>query len=171
MAVMASMQSLLVRQLMALKEPVWQQRYPNDWLVWEPGAWRVPQQPKTGVASTQLSIPEPGRPQTGDCLCFELKPATTAKLKIGRDPLNDIVLNDATVSREHLVLERTKDQWLVQGLPSSKATLVKGKAAVPGVPVPVAPGDQLTIGGVTLTYLTSVGLLSRLKAEATRLSR
>jgi hypothetical protein len=170
MGVLASMQSLLVRQMLALKEPAWQQRYPNDWLVWEPGAWKVPQI-KGGVASTQIAIAQPDRPQKGDCLCFELKCVAAAKLKVGRAPENDIVLNDATVSREHLVLERAKDQWLVRALALSKATLVKGKAVAPDAPVALTSGDQLTVGGVTLTYLTPAGLISRIKLEATTLSR
>ena len=172
MGVSASMQSLLVRQLMVLKEQAWLERHTTDWLVWEPGAWKVPDPARGGVASTQIAIAQPDRPQTGDCLCFELKPIAGAKLKIGRAPENDIVLNDATVSREHLVLERSKEQqWLVHAQASSKATLVKGKAALPGAPVPLASGDQLKVGGVTLTYLTPTGLLGRVRAEAQRLSR
>ena len=167
MGVPASMQSLLVRQLLALEDAGWQVRHPNDWLIWEPGAWSVPEA-KGAMSSTQVALAQPPRPQKGDCLCFELKLVVGAKLKIGRAPENDIVLNDATVSREHLVLERPKDQWLVHALPASKATLVKGKVASPQTPVPLASGDQLTVGGVTLSYLTSSGLLARIKAEVAR---
>lgn len=168
MGVPASMQSLLVRQLLALKEMAWLQKYPADWLVWEPGAWKVPE-PKGGVASTQIAAVQPDRPQKGDCLCFELKPVAGTRLKVGRAPENEIVLNDATVSREHLVLERPKDGWIVHALAASKATLVKGKPAAPGSPVPLASGDQLTVGGVTLTYLKPAQLLVRLKTEAGKL--
>src|SRR5688500_14207309 len=105
MGVPASLQSLLVRQLMALKEPAWQAKHVTDWLIWEPGAWKVPHV-GANMASTQIAAPQlPNRPPQGDCLCFELKPAAAVKLKIGRAPENDIVLNDATVSREHLLLE------------------------------------------------------------------
>ena len=170
MGVPASMQSMLVRQFLALKEPVWLQKHTADWLVWEPGAWKVPQL-QGGVASTQIALAQPDRPQKGDCLCFELKPVVGVKLKVGRAPENDIVLNDATVSREHLLIERLKDQWVAHALASSKATLVKGKAASPGTAVPLASGDTLTVGGVVLSYLTASALVLRLKNEAARLTR
>jgi len=161
------MQSLLVRQLLALKEPAWVQRYPSDWLIWEPGAWKVPAV-RGEVASTQIALAQSDRPLKGDCLCFELKSVAGAKLKIGRAPENDIVLNDATVSREHLLLER-KEQWMLHALPSSKTAMVRGRALFPGLAVPLSSGDQLTIGGVTLTYLTPAGALARLKSEAAML--
>ena len=61
MGVPASMQSMLVRQFLALKEPVWLQKHTADWLVWEPGAWKVPQL-QGGVASTQIALAQPDRP-------------------------------------------------------------------------------------------------------------
>ena len=147
-----------------------EKRYPNDWLVWEPGEWRVPG-PTADLATTQLPMGSaPERPPKGDCLCYELKSAT-GKISIGRAPENDIVLNDATVSREHLLLERSGTAWLANVMPASRATKFSVKGAPPSAdgPMTLSSGDKITLGGVTLTYLSVAGLKERLKAEAAKL--
>src|SRR5262249_12428371 len=77
--------------------------YPHPWLIWEPGVW-LPAAPSAVSTDTLSSSGRGDHPQkTGDALCFELGQRRT--LKIGRSKACDIQINDATVSREHLLLE------------------------------------------------------------------
>lgn len=83
MGLSESLHSSLVREWTALG-PGWDARYPNDWLVWEPGVWQVPPPGKVGV--TLFAVAErSGRPQTVDSRCYELV-APSGKLRIGRSP-------------------------------------------------------------------------------------
>ena len=168
MGVPAAMQSLLMRQLLAL-DAGWDARYPHDWIIWEPGAWKVPASSRS-VVETQFGTTEPpGRPTKGDCLCFELKSAS-GKLKLGRAPENDLVINDATVSREHVIFERKGAQWTVQSLPNTKPVTVRSSPLSPGTALPINSADRITVGGVTLSYFTPSGLKERLKAEAKKIA-
>ncbi len=66
--------SLLVRQHLVLKEK-FRARYPHPWLVWESGAWNVPETGRQNVASTQLPVSDlRDCLPAGDALCFELVP-------------------------------------------------------------------------------------------------
>ena len=147
----------------------WEARYPHPWLIWEPGVWKVPSSTNK-LAATQCAESAPDRPQKGDCLCFELR-STTGTLRVGRAPENEIVINDATVSREHLVLVRVGAVWNADALPGAKNTAVRGVPLVPGTRVELASGDRLSVGGVTLSYLSPDKLKLRLQAEAKRLSQ
>src|SRR5687768_3672122 len=80
--------------------------HPHQWLVWEPGVWQPAPRGQdalmTRVASPEHPVTPGFRPSTGDALCFEL--AERRALKIGRAHSCDVQINDATVSREHLLL-------------------------------------------------------------------
>lgn len=151
---------------MALKE-AFPAQHVNDWLVWEPGAWKVPA-PGEKLAETR-HVPPAGfeRPPKGDCLCFELKAAPGSKLKIGRAPENAIVLNDATVSREHVELERKKDgSWVITPL---RPAQLNGKPFDHPPQMPLKSGDRIGLGGVVLTYLSQAGFWERIRGEAQKL--
>jgi pSer/pThr/pTyr-binding forkhead associated (FHA) protein len=64
---------------------------------------------------------------------------------LGRDPLADVVINDPEVSRQHARLIRRGDGFLVQDLGSTNGTFLDGQR-LGGEPVPVAPGQVITIG-------------------------
>lgn len=166
MGIPESLHSSLVREWKALG-PAWDAKYPHDWLVWEPGVWQVPAPGKAMGVTRFMTTEAVGRPQTVDSRCFELV-APSGKLRIGRAPENDIVINDETVSREHLMLERVGARWLASALPTSKATrfTVKGSPAAEDAPVPLTSGDHVTLGGVVLTYLSAAALKERIRAGA-----
>jgi hypothetical protein len=142
-------------------------RFPSSWLVWEPGVW----QPAAGGPAaeatriTSLSAVS-ARPVGGDALCFEL--SSGAALKVGRAPGCDVVLNDATVSREHVWLEPVAGSagWAVRLQPGASTTSLNGQWLSSGVPRPLSPGDSLRLGNVTLTYHDASGLAARLDAMA-----
>jgi hypothetical protein len=65
---------------------------------------------------------------------------------VGRDPGNDIVLVDSTVSREHAKIEYCEGQWWLQPADSAGATWVNGQPVEPGQRLPVTDGDRLRFG-------------------------
>jgi hypothetical protein len=157
--------SLLIRQHLALKEK-FRARYPHPWLVWEAGAWNVPESRVQNVAATRL--PEEYLRDclpAGDAMCFELvASAERGVLPLGRASHNALVINDATVSREHLVLHPGPEaQWLVEPLPkASSPVLLEGKRLEAGRPTPLAPGMQLALGDVRLTFHDAEGFHQRI---------
>ena len=165
------LQSLLVRQSMALGE-TWDEKYPHDWLIWEAGAAR-PSTMGVNVSTTQFpGAPNPAPSVDADSLCFELV-AQAGKVRVGRALQNDIVIPDATVSREHLVLEQADGRWMGSALPSSRATKfsVTSEPVTEDRPMPLSSGDRVTLGAVTLTYLSAAALKARVLAEARRFTR
>lgn len=158
--------SLLVRQHLALKEK-FRARYPHSWLVWESGAWNVSEGREqnhgaTRVPNDDLSDCLP----TGDAMCFELSPGREV-LSIGRASHNHFVINDATVSREHLVLRaRSDDSWTVEAHEHSGQTLLEGQRLPPGQPAPLGPGMHLMLGDVRLTFHDSDSFHQRMADTA-----
>lgn len=137
-------------------------RHPHAWLVWEPGGWNPPA--KAALSATLQPPKKATQPAVGDALCFELKPpAGKPSLSVGRDPANDLVLNDATVSREHLLLNHDAGKWSVLAVASN----VKIGTVTPSFTTPVAlvSGVGISLGSVQLTYYDPPGLLVRLAAE------
>jgi pSer/pThr/pTyr-binding forkhead associated (FHA) protein len=72
-----------------------------------------------------------------------------AVTEIGRDPAADVTLDDERVSWRHLRLHRRGLRVLVEDLGSTNGTLVNGVRL--DAPREVGPGDELTIGGTTLS--------------------
>ncbi len=163
--------SLLLRQHLVLKER-FRARYPHPWLVWEAGAWNVPEGERQNVAATRLPSPElRDCLPAGDALCFELVPlgASGGSLPLGRATSNALVVNDATVSREHAVLRcGPEGQWLVEALPRASPVKLEGAPLEPGRAVPLAPGARLELGDVCLTFHDAEGFFLRVGQLAER---
>jgi ABC-type multidrug transport system ATPase subunit len=68
-------------------------------------------------------------------------------MSIGRDPSNDIVLDDSAVSRRHLTLTRRGDIWHVAVISGAGPLHVNGRQCDANE---VHPGDQVAIGGVVV---------------------
>ena len=73
-----------------------------------------------------------------------------ARLSIGRRALNDVLLDDMTVSGEHAVLHAQHGVVLITDLGSRNGTLVNG---VPVTRQVLLDGDCIEIGVYTLTYV------------------
>lgn len=98
--------------------------------------------PATNYRLTMRKGPQPGQQYS----------LITDSVTIGRDPMVDVVVNDPEVSRQHARLTRSGDQFLVQDLGSTNGTFLDGRRLA-GDPVPVAPGQLITIGGnVSLVF-------------------
>jgi hypothetical protein len=94
----------------------------------------------------QLDITEANRPARNI--------AVRNTATIGRDNVNDIVLESMTVSRCHALLLREADELLLLDLESANGTLVNGVAARPDTPVRLADGDSIRFGQVVACYRT-----------------
>ncbi len=166
--------SLLVRQHLVLKEK-FRARYPHSWLVWEAGAWNVPEAGRQNVAATQLPVSDlRDCLPAGDALCFELvsvsEPGTTA-LPLGRAQHNAFVINDATVSREHLVLRSApQGRWTVEAVSKSTSVKLDGVELGPGDPALLMSGARLELGDVRLTFHDAVGFYARVDRLAASLA-
>jgi hypothetical protein len=146
--------SLLVRQHLALKEK-FRARYPHSWLVWEAGVWNVPETSEQNHGTTRLPTSDlRDCLPSGDAMCFELALAPGRDtLSLGRASHNAFVINDATVSREHLVLHAQPDgRWTVEALAQGGPAMLGGKLLRPGEPRPLESGMQLQLGDVRLTF-------------------
>ena len=152
----------MVRQTLSLKDKFGTQ-HPHDWLVWEPGAWRVPASGEKLADTRAAPADSFAGPPRGDCLCFELKCPPGTQITLRRAPENDIVINDATVSREHVMLTRGDKGWT---LTAQRPTQLAGKSLTDGTTTELNSGDRIVAGGVRLTFLSSAGFWDRQKGEA-----
>ena len=76
---------------------------------------------------------------------FDLHPG---ELSIGREEGSEILLQDPVVSHNHAVLRVHGERVTIEDLHSTNGTKVNGMAI--GRQTPLAPGDQLDLGGVIL---------------------
>ena len=68
---------------------------------------------------------------------------------IGRSSKADLIVLDRSMSREHARLFREGTQWKVDDLGSRNGTFLNGQPVT--TPMPVSPGDTLSVGGATVT--------------------
>ena len=71
---------------------------------------------------------------------------------IGRDRQNDIVLDDASISRYHAMLLVEAHGVVLFDLESTNGTLVNGKLVLPEAPVALEDGTQIALGPVLARY-------------------
>lgn len=163
----AFMLSLLQRQRLMLTDK-FTVRYPSCWLVWEPGSWKPPHSTaEADSGKTQLPAPAHDlRPRGSDALCFQLylaRGAPQGTLTLGRATEGDIVVNDMTVSREHLKLHLEKGAWAAEAVAAPAASSKVGsKVLTAGQRHPLVSGATVTVGGVTLTFYDAGAMLKRL---------
>lgn len=172
MSARALLLSLLARQSVLLKENGFRQRYPHPWLVWEAGAWNVPDAGEelgmTRFPSSDMSdcLPE------GDVLCFELAPPEDdGTLALGRAPDCDLVVNDATVSRRHLQLGFDGERWWATPFPESARSTLNGEALDPQARTPLIEGARICVGDAELTFFGADGFARRVQRVAERTAK
>jgi pSer/pThr/pTyr-binding forkhead associated (FHA) protein len=76
-------------------------------------------------------------------------PISEAVITIGRSLENDIILDDARVSRHHAQLRRRYGQYVLYDLDSTGGTTVNGR---PIREAALQPGDVLSLAGVKVRF-------------------
>jgi pSer/pThr/pTyr-binding forkhead associated (FHA) protein len=157
--------SLLKHQQEALKDR-FAERFPHQWLVWEAGTWTA----ADGAKETIHSGPQrdlQAAPRRADALSFGLRVnGSGGQITIGRNAGNDIVINDATVSRHHAVLRNLPQAgWALEALPGVRAaTRVAHLDVKAGTQALLRNGMQVKLGDAVLTFYDMAGLMERLRA-------
>jgi hypothetical protein len=132
---------------------------PQDWVVWEAGPWRPPALGR----ETMAAAPGSRLLTAGESLAIALAPGAHGDVRVGRAPENDVVVDDATLSRSHLVLRRDPaGGWTVRDAGSSNGTRVDG-ARIGGEPVRITPRARIEAGSVRLTFYDGASLYMRLR--------
>jgi Ca-activated chloride channel family protein len=106
------------------------------------------------ITSATLSVAgilPPARLQVvrGD-LAGQLFPLTKPRTILGRTAGADIVIRDADVSRQHLMITGQHGRFLAQDMGSTNSSWLNGR--VLARPEVLSPGDVIRIGGVELRY-------------------
>lgn len=65
---------------------------------------------------------------------------------VGRDPQADVVINDAAVSRKHLLIGTYEGKYTATDQGSTVGTIINGEKLEPGYPYYLSEGDKVTIG-------------------------
>src|SRR5246127_2034581 len=76
------------------------------------------------------------------------------ELSIGRDPSNHVWISDPALSRQHCLLARKGDQFIIRDLGSRNGTSVNGMAVDE---VELQNGDQISVGTSVLMFLLEGG--------------
>ena len=75
-----------------------------------------------------------------------LVPIVAESTVVGRDPMNEIVIDHPTVSRRHVELLLTDSEWFVRDLGSKNGSSLNGKK-LSSEPVRLSHGSELRLGG------------------------
>lgn len=75
------------------------------------------------------------------------------RVTIGRADDNDVVLDHASVSKAHAILERSERGFVVHDVGSTNGVFVDGERAAAGGPAPVSPGVTIGIGDFRVTLV------------------
>jgi predicted component of type VI protein secretion system len=79
-----------------------------------------------------------------------------AELFLGRDPGNDIVINDPEVSRRHARILKVGDTYSIEDLGSTNGTFIRGMRLA--APVTLRPGEVITLGERVIVQYEVTGL-------------
>lgn len=130
----------------------------EHWLVWEAGRWRPPSPHTTVVGAGPTLV------AAGESLAIVLEACPgDPEIRLGRAPENDLVIDDGTLSRAHLVFRRDGGAWSVRDAGSSNGTRVDG-VRIAATPVPLAPGARIDAGAVRLSFHDPGSFYVRLRA-------
>jgi pSer/pThr/pTyr-binding forkhead associated (FHA) protein len=73
-----------------------------------------------------------------------------AKITIGRDSSNDIVVDNKLASRHHAVIQKIRDAYFIKDDESTNGTYLNKRRIPSGKYVKLNPGDKITIGTANL---------------------
>ncbi len=70
-----------------------------------------------------------------------------AKITVGRDSDNNVVVDNKLASRHHCVIQKIKDAYFLKDEDSTNGTFLNGSRIPPDKYVRLNPGDKITVGG------------------------
>ena len=73
-----------------------------------------------------------------------------AKITIGREFDNSVVVDNKLASRHHAVIQKIRDAYFIKDEKSTNGTFVNGQKIPEGKYVRLYPGDKITIGTANL---------------------
>ncbi len=136
---------------------------PEAWLVWEAGPWRPPS-PRHARTISPAEVPVSFT--SGESVALALEPPEGGRVvRLGRGPDNEIVIDEATLSRSHLAFAQAGERWMVRDVGSSNGTRVGG-GRLGTDPVPLRSGTVIEAGAARLTFYDAPGLFLRLRGAA-----
>ncbi len=155
--------SWLARQYRGSDLKTFLREQPEAWLVWEAGPWRPPSPRRAQtIAPTQGHVSL----TSGESVALALEPPEGSRVvRLGRGPDNEVVIDEATLSRAHLAFAQTGERWMVRDVGSSNGTRVGG-FRLGADPIPLRPGTVIEAGAARLTFYDAPGLFLRLRGAA-----
>lgn len=73
-----------------------------------------------------------------------------AKITVGRDGDNNVIVDNKLASRHHCVIQKIKDAYFLKDENSTNGTFLNGSRIPPDKYVRLNPGDKITVGGSTI---------------------
>ena len=73
-----------------------------------------------------------------------------AKITIGRDTDNDVVVDNKLASRHHAMIQKIKDAYFIKDVGSTNGTFINGIRIPNDKYVKLNPGDKISIGNMSL---------------------
>lgn len=73
-----------------------------------------------------------------------------AKITIGRETDNDVVVDNKLASRHHALIQKIKDAYFIRDEGSTNGTFINGMRIPQEKYVRLHPGDKITIGNMNL---------------------
>jgi pSer/pThr/pTyr-binding forkhead associated (FHA) protein len=117
--------------------------------------------PDASSAGDEVLVEVPPAPATG-MLIVTRGPNTGSEFVLehvittaGRHPDSDIFLDDVTVSRRHVEIERSPSGWIVRDVGSLNGTYLNGDR-IDG-DAPIHNGDELQVGKFKLIFVAGQG--------------
>jgi len=73
-----------------------------------------------------------------------------AKITIGREADNDVVVDNKLASRHHALIQKIKEVYFIKDVGSTNGTFLNGTKIPADKYVKLVPGDKITIGNMNL---------------------
>lgn len=73
-----------------------------------------------------------------------------AKITIGRESDNDVIVDNKLASRHHALIQKIKNAYFIKDEESTNGTFVNGIRIPAGKYVKLNPGDKITVGNMNL---------------------
>lgn len=82
-------------------------------------------------------------------------PLRSGLTRIGRDPHNDLVIDDDTISSEHAVIEVRQGRYWLEDRRSTNGTHLGPERLTPGTPVELKGGDSIRLAEIGVLFVLS----------------